>query len=235
MPMNKPSFFRSTYDLAHLSAEELLLQLKYQKVTMYAVWYLVAMFAACYAAIVLQIHPDILACLPLLLAFSSKIVFYFHDKWNLRILLFLFLVFLSTSLLEYWGSQTNWVYHSNLFWLPNYERALFKSGVLGFSWMLIAYCTGVLVKRAIPSWNLVLRAVVGGAIMVSFGVLLDNFMLSRGLVLTEALALPNARYFTLFGLASMIQLYFQKQFLQIENVLAVVYLVLTFVSLWCLS
>ncbi len=233
--MNKPSFFRSNYEGLHLGADELLLQKKYMTITKYAMLYLTVLFLLCFLAINYQLHPEIWACIPLLLAFSSKIIFYFHDQWNRSIVLFLVSIFLSFGLLEYWGIQTAWSYHTDLSWRTSAPNALFLAGVLGFCWMLIAYAAGVVVQNAVPKWHLVFRMVVASLIMLSFCYLIDAFLIQTELLKPSVTHVAQTRYFVFFGMSCVIQFLFQKLFQQIENVLAVAFLVLLFTCLVGLS
>ena len=123
--------------------------------------------------VLFRVHPDFLLLTPFQLLISLGLVLSCHTRWSNR-----FIYFLLVSYLWGFGAELLGVNTGMLFGQYQYGSVLgWKvSGtplMIGVNWVMLLYCSGVLVQTLFPKAQSWLLAIVGALLMVLYDILLE--------------------------------------------------------------
>ena len=226
-----PSLFTTSYDLAQMDVVDILKYQKLARMNKFILTFLVVLFIICILLLKFKGHQDIYVVIPILLLFSTKLIFYTHRNWSIPFVLYLITSFLLKFILDYFGEFS---IGTLKFVGSMYLQPMNYSLIAAFLWVLLNYGVGIIVKNAIDKQNIILKSFIGALVLISFCFWIDNFALQHHFLLTSIYKLPIERSYSLFFISFITQYLFHKTESGVENNVAVAFLILIFCSLMIL-
>ena len=117
--------------------------------------------------------------IPLNLTFTAGVLLYYQKHWNLRIIVFCLSVFLVTLIIAAVGLHTGKIFGSFRYGRALGPKVMDVPVVMGFIWLILVYCTGLMVKNL--NFHYLLKAGIAAAMMVMFDVILEPVAMKLGM------------------------------------------------------
>lgn len=170
---------------------------------------------------------------PLNLILTNILLFSLHRNWSTQFILFAALVTITGFLAEVLGVHTGLLFgqytYGGALGLKLWDVPL----LIGLNWLMLVYSTGTIVSKL--KVNLVVKALAGACLMVLLDFFLEPVAMHFDFWDWKGGVIPLSNYLGWFGLAFLLQLYFQFITICRQNPLALfVYLVqlLFFIGLY---
>ncbi len=185
---------------------------------------------------IFNIYPQFERLTPVNLSISLILTLFCHPKWDWKIVLFCLLCPIIGFIVEMKGVETGLIFGKY-----QYDYALgykYRDTPLsiGINWLLISYCSGVLVSFATDEHrHWAIKALIAAALMVSLDVLIEPIAMKTGMWHWENDTVPFQNYVGWFITAFVIQSLFFILNKTVKNKVAVILLVLQFLFFWILS
>lgn len=110
---------------------------------------------------------------PVNLIISVFVVLFFHDDWDIRFVVFLFVVFSCGYLIEAIGVNTGKVF-GQYFYGNNLGVKLFDTPlIIGVNWLMLSYCSSVVARQALYYVPVIANRVVAPLLATCIMVILD--------------------------------------------------------------
>lgn len=130
--------------------------------------------------ILLPIHPEFVRLTPINLFLSLVIVLLFHPKWNLSSIFFVALCYIIGLGAEIYGVQTGRLFGTYTYG-PTLGPQIFNTPlIIGVNWVILAYCSGVVVNYLLENQHWVLRAFIASLLMVGLDILIEPVAIELG-------------------------------------------------------
>ena len=184
---------------------------------------------------IFKIHPEFAKLTPVNLLLSLIIVLYFHPQWHWKIVLFCLICPVIGFVVEMKGVETGLIFGAY-----QYGEALgFKFNntplSIGINWLLLTYSSAVLINHAAKKdSNIILKAVLASALMVSLDVLIEPIAMKTDMWSWANNKVPMQNYLGWFLTALPLHLLFFILNKSVKNKVAVSLLILQFLFFWIL-
>lgn len=155
---------------------------------------------------------------PLNLLLTNSMLFSFHKDWNKKFILFALIVSVAGFMAEVIGVHTGL-----LFGNYKYGEALGKKLwdvplLIGLNWLMLVYVTGHIADYIkLPWW---IKSLVAALLMVLIDFFIEPAAMKFDFWNWENGAIPIMNYIGWFGLAFLLQLFFQKTSFRKRNKIA---------------
>lgn len=158
------------------------------------------------AGILLPIHPDFILLTPANLLVSTAILLWYHaPAWNLRTWAFIALTYFVGFFAEVFGVQTgllfgHYTYGKVLGW-----KLWGTPLMIGVNWILLTYCSGIMMQMLFPKLHRLVRAFLGALAMVLLDMLIEPMAVKYDMWSWQGAAIPIQNYFGWFVIAFPLQ------------------------------
>ncbi|MEL6864623.1 MAG: carotenoid biosynthesis protein [Bacteroidota bacterium] len=147
------------------------------------------------------IHPDFALLTPLNLLFSLGLILWHHRPKNVALTFFLGICYLVGFGIEWLGVETGVIFGSY-----QYGPVLgWKFGhtplMIGINWVLLVYCTASTLNHLAEDWHWLVKAFLGGLVMVSLDVLIEPVAIHFDFWYWEGNIVPIRNYVMWFVIA----------------------------------
>ncbi|MFD2999901.1 carotenoid biosynthesis protein [Pontibacter toksunensis] len=145
---------------------------------------------------------------PMNLLLTNALLFSFHRHWNAAFVIFAVVVFCVGFLSEVLGVHTgllfgNYTYGATL-GLKLWEVPL----LIGLNWLMLVYTTGLISNTLKLHW--LVKALIGTMLMVLLDYFIEPVAMEYDFWSWQGGSIPVSNYVGWFGVAFLLQLYFQK-------------------------
>jgi len=171
---------------------------------------------------------------PMNLLLTNVLLFSFHRGWNTAFVLFAAAVFAVGFLSEVVGVHTGLLFGDYRYGAALGTRLWEVPLLIGLNWLMLVYTTGHLSNFLKVHW--LVRALLGALLMVLLDYFIEPVAMQYDFWSWRDNHIPASNFIGWFGVALLLQLYFQKDCFFKRNRLApYVYLVqlLFFICLFC--
>jgi len=223
-----PSLFTTSYELAHLDAADILKYQKWKKINQLMQIVLIVLIISTALFIKFKVHPEITFLIPIVLLIAAKMVFFIHKNWSYTFLFFLFLSFIFQFIFSFLGifSISKLQFEGTLFLQP-----FDFSFIAAFLSVLLNYGVAVIISHSFSKSSVILKSLFGAMVLASFSILIDNFALHHHFLSPSIYIIPIEKIYISFVIAFLTQYYYHKFCAKTENNIAVLFVILLFVSL----
>jgi len=130
--------------------------------------------------------------IPFDLAVTTAVLLYYQKHWNIRIIVYCFGVFVATLVIEAVGLQTGKIFGTYHYGRSLGPKVLDVPIVMGLAWLILVYCTGIMVKNL--NFHYLVKAGIAAAMIVMFDVLMEPVAMKFGMWGWENRRVPVLNY-----------------------------------------
>jgi putative membrane protein len=188
------------------------------------------LYAVGIVGMVLPIHPDFALLTPLNLLISLGTVLLFHPKWNLNTYIFLAVSYVIGFGSEVFGVQTGLLFGDYIYGRVLGPKIFGTPFMIGINWIMLVYCSGVLVNRFLSEKSLLLRAIAGATVMVLLDIFIEPVAIKYDFWTWPGQSAPPLHNFIGWWIVAIIvHFIFQKLLAGTQNKVGIALLALQFI------
>lgn len=223
-----PSLFTTSYELAHLDAVDIVKYQKWKKLNLLMQIVLIVLMISSALLIRFKAQSETTFLIPIVLLIASKMVFFIHKNWSFSFILFLFLSFTFQFIISFFGifSISKLQFEGTLFLQP--FAFSFMAALLS---LLLNYGVAVIVSHSFSKSSVILKSIFGALVIASFSIIIDYFALHHHFLSPNIYIIPLEKIYITFAAAFLSQYCYHKFCKNSENNIAVLFVILLFVSL----
>lgn len=181
------------------------------------------------AGILGDIHPQFIYLTPLNLLFSMALVLWHHEGWKPAHVIFCIICFTVGLVSEIIGVQTGLIFGEYTYG-PVLGLKIWDTPVLiGLNWLMLVYCSSVLVNGVLPQLHYFLKAILAAAAMVGLDFFIEPVAVAYDFWSWENEHIPVQNYMAWFLIALVLCMLFQKMVGRQINKVAVALFILQLV------
>lgn len=165
-------------------------------------------YAVGIAGILIPLHKDFLLLTPFNLLLSLALVYWNHQPWTASTWGFIGLSYVVGFGAELFGVQTGLLF-GNYEYGPVLGWQIWGTPLMiGVNWLIVGYCSGVLVNHLLPGQSVIIKSLVGALLMVALDVLIEPVAMAYDFWQWEGNSIPLKNYVGWLMVAFPLQLYF---------------------------
>ncbi len=182
-----------------------------------------------------NIIPQFIYLTPLTLLLSIGLVIYSHPDKDKRLYIFLGIIYILGLGIELIGVSSGLIFGEYQYGSVLGPKILGTPLMIGVNWAMLIYSTGVVLDWLIPERKLILKAIMGGLILVSLDILIEPVaMIYDFWTWGGDNIVPIQNYVAWFVLSFLFLIIYQLFYKNIKNNAAFTLLILQFIFFFLL-
>lgn len=194
----------------------------------FGIFILLLFYTAGFIGIGIVSNSTFIRFTPLNLLLSAAVILYYHPIWDKQILWFVLICYLVGFGIEAVGINTGVIFGEYQYGPVLGPKLFDTSVIIGINWLILVYCSGMLVNWIFPQLGMVFQAAISASIMVVLDVIIEPVAIRYNFWSWEQEVIPMQNYLAWWGISFVLLLLFHYLFRGKQNKVARLLLFLQF-------